>query len=332
MTTTELKEKIESSIYDNSNQDIKGNTLQDVLIDMLGNDDYINRNEFIGFNENEVVVIGASGSLKSSNIILDDVKGIQGETGAQGQTGVRGYQGATGPAGITGPSGIQGETGPRGWQGDIGPTGERGATGPRGPVGPPGEGGISIPGATGPQGPKGDKGANGDKGEKGDPGSIIKYNQIYPVKSVLLGEIIIDGESNKIYSPMIINKIEHESTYVVSENDRDFLNEFIENKHCITTFENISFISKDVLDSCTISHDNYTLVIDRTDLYSNYYVYYHIMEYGEKDALEIYDKNISKLFTNTDKLKFILFNNKSSYIVLCYTDAQIGLFDITEKL
>lgn len=331
MTTDELKQEIENKIYDNDKQDIKGQTLQAVLTDMLNNEDVINRFSFVGSNENEIVVVGTSGLLQSSKITIDEAKGIQGPTGATGVTGPQGYQGTTGPTGIQGATGVQGITGMRGYKGDQGPTGPMGPIGPRGIQGPAGEGGISVVGPTGPTGPKGDRGANGDKGEKGDPGSVVEYKQIYPVKTILLGEIIIDGVSNKIYSPMIINSVEHKTTYTLSSEDEQFLKTFITKKKCVSTFDETNFISKDILDNCIISHDDYSLVIDRTDLYKNYYMYYHITECGGKDVLDIYDKTISKQF-NSDEINYILFNSKQSFVVLCYTDTQIGLFDITEKI
>ena len=82
-----------------------------------------------------------------SEVLIGNVRGLQGEQGPQG------IQGVQGPAGATGPQGPAGPTGETGAAGATGPQGPAGPTGPQGPAGP-----------TGPQGPAGHNGENGSDG------------------------------------------------------------------------------------------------------------------------------------------------------------------------
>jgi len=124
----------------------------------------------------------ASGALKSSVIVGDNIadttisesklatavqtklNGVTGATGATGQVGATGPTGATGATGVAGTAGTVGATGPVGPQGAAGSAGAQGPTGSTGAIGPQG--------ATGPAGAQGMTGATGPTGQDGTSVSI----------------------------------------------------------------------------------------------------------------------------------------------------------------
>ena len=95
------------------------------------------------------------------DLILQKLKGKDGQDGQDGQDGPPGQQGPPGPEGNPGDSGSPGPQGQKGEQGEAGPKGSPGNPGANGLQGPQGV-----------RGPKGDAGLSGSQGQKGDPGDV----------------------------------------------------------------------------------------------------------------------------------------------------------------
>lgn len=114
------------------------------------------------------------GVMGSTNVFIEYVLNLKGETGPQGPQGPQGEPGAAAAKGDKGDKGDTGQTGPQGPKGDTGPAGPQG---PKGETGAPGEQGPQGPagvnGPVGPQGPKGDTGQTGPTGPQGPKGDSV---------------------------------------------------------------------------------------------------------------------------------------------------------------
>ena len=119
----ELKNKIISTIFDNTTGDITGDELQEILVDIVEDLSKVDNDTPTG---NKVVVSTEQGFLVESQYTIDELLsgGEPGPVGPQGATGLQGATGEQGVQGVTGPQGATGEQGPKGETGNTGPAGE----------------------------------------------------------------------------------------------------------------------------------------------------------------------------------------------------------------